>query len=404
MEENVDGFVFKRKKKKRKLNQLNATNNNNSSSSSTLSKFAATSAASSSSSFSSRTNHANVTGTTNLPPISNNLPAYPETTCPANVRGPTFDNIKGSVYEKDAHRLINLFNNVTNKEMESINKVFPADGPYGLFNFLATTVSSDFLTRSKNILLASAKQQEMRAKSNAPYMRPLPLNDQLRAREAVLNSLIDKFEREKESWEKASGKADEEESKHHDNKMLLQESSGDSDGNGNLAFSKPDIVLGSVMSETLKRFVVQIDQIYEVLENSRKKGESLEKQRKALSEVIHATAHYNGAGSSLDMIKGFTRTSKNDGALIRAFTQESSDEIMGTGKHKKNKNSKENSNNSGSDGSVSVVANKKSNALVENDSNVTTVTEEVRQQKEIIEKKATMKKTNPLNLLKNMTA
>ena len=117
---------------------------------------------------------------------------------------------------------------------------------------------------------------------------------------------------------------------------------------------------------------------------------------------LYITAHYNGAGSSLDMIKGFTRTSKNDGALIRAFTQESSDEIMGTGKHKKNKNSKENSNNSGSDGSV--VANKKSNALVENDSNVTTVTEEVRQQKEIIEKKATMKKTNPLNLLKNMTA
>ena len=35
--------------------------------------------------------------------------------------------------------------------------------------------------------------------------------------------------------------------------------------------------------------------------------------------------------------------------------------------------SKENSNNSGSD--VSVVAKKKSNALVENDSNVTTVTE-----------------------------
>ena len=58
-------------------------------------------------------------------------------------------------------------------------------------------------------------------------------------------------------------KADEEESKHHENKMLLQENGGDSDGNGNLAFSKPDIVLGSVMSETLKRFVVQIDQIYE---------------------------------------------------------------------------------------------------------------------------------------------
>ena len=112
----------------------------------------------------------------NLPPMSNNLPTYPDTAYPASVRGPTFDNIKGSVFEKDAHRLINLFNNAVNKEMESINKVFPADGPYGVFNFLATTVSSDFLARAKTILLASAKQQEIRVKSNAPYVRPLPMN------------------------------------------------------------------------------------------------------------------------------------------------------------------------------------------------------------------------------------
>ena len=90
--------------------------------------------------------------------------------------------------------LINLLNNVINKEMESINKAFPADGPYGLFNILATHVSSDFLTKSKSILLASAKQQEMRAKSNAPYARPLPLNDQLRKRETVLKSLINRSE------------------------------------------------------------------------------------------------------------------------------------------------------------------------------------------------------------------
>ena len=135
MEENIDGFVFKRKKKKRKV----SSNKQNTDTSITTSS--------------------NITTSTirKLPPISNDLPAYPETNCPTSVRGPTFDNVKSSMYEKDAHRLINLFNNVINKEMESINKAFPADGPYGLFNILATHVSSDFLTKSKSILSMLAK-------------------------------------------------------------------------------------------------------------------------------------------------------------------------------------------------------------------------------------------------------
>jgi hypothetical protein len=380
MEENIDGFVFKRKKKKRKVS------NNKQNTNTSLSNFITTSS--------------NITASTTrkLPPISNALPAYPETNCPTSVRGLTFDNVKSSMYEKDSHRLINLLNNVINKEMESINKAFPADGPYGLFNILATHVSSDFLTKSKSILLASAKQQEMRAKSNAPYVRPLPLNDQLRKRETVLNSLIDKFEREKESWEKASGKADEEATEYHQKKMLLHADNEDGEANGSLKFSKPDIVLGSEMSETLKRFVVQIDQIYEVLEKSRKSGESLEKQRKSLSEAIHATAHYNGAGSSLDMIKGLTSTSKNDGALIRAFTKASSDAIMGG-----------NNENGTSDiptaSGNSLVTNNSKNALSENSNNVSIISDNEMKEKEIIEQKEKMvTKINPLNILKNMTA
>ena len=119
---------------------------------------------------------------------------------------------------------------------------------------------------------------------------------------------------------------------------LLENEKNEGEENGDLKSLKPDIVLGAEMSETLKRFVVQVDQIYEVLEK-KKEWESLEKQR-SLSEIIHATAHYSGAGSSLDMIKGLTRTSKNDGALIRAFTKEAADDIMGQGNSSKviNKN------------------------------------------------------------------
>ena len=179
---------------------------------------------------------------------------------------------------------------------------------------------------------------------------------------------------------------------------MLQAENEDDEKNGNLQFSKPDIVLGSEMSETLKRFVVQIDQIYEVLEKSRKSGESLEKQRKSLSEAIHATAHYNGAGSSLDMIKGLTSTSKNDGALIRAFTKASSDAIMGG-----------NNENGTSDiptaSSNSLVTNNSKNALSENSNNVSIISDNEMKEKEIIEQKEKMvTKINPLNILKNMTA
>ena len=132
MEENINGFVFKRKKKKRKL--FNGQGKNVAGGS--LVSFA-------------KSQVDTTKNIKNLPPMSNNLPTYPDTAYPASVRGPTFDNIKGSVFEKVAHRLVNLFNNAANKEMESINKVFPADGPYGVFNFLATTVSSDFLARAK---------------------------------------------------------------------------------------------------------------------------------------------------------------------------------------------------------------------------------------------------------------
>ena len=378
MEESINGFVFKRKKKKRKLfNGQGKTVAGGS-----LGSFA-------------KSQVDTTKNIKNLPPMSNNLPTYPDTAYPASVRGPTFDNIKGSVFEKDAHRLINLFNNAVNKEMESINKVFPADGPYGVFNFLATTVSSDFLARAKTILLASAKQQEIRVKSNAPYVRPLPMNDQLRAREAVLTSLIDKFEREKESWEKVSSRAVEEDSQHEKCVKLLENAKNESEESSDLKDLKPDIVLGAEMSETLKRFVVQVDQIYEVLEKSRKNGESLEKQRKSLSEIIHATAHYSGAGSSLDMIKGLTRTSKNDGALIRAFTKEASDNIMGPGNSSKviNKKNKMQSRVDENDSSTKSVANGDS-IINENEGH----------QKGKTQVKEVAKRANPLNLLKNLTA
>ena len=138
--------------------------------------------------------------------------------------------------------------------------------------------------------------------------------------------------------EKVSSRAVEEDSQHEKSVKLLENEKNEGEENGDLKSLKPDIVLGAEMSETLKRFVVQVDQIYEVLEKSRKNGKVW---RSNGSLLVKSFMPVFGAGSSLDMIKGLTRTSKNDGALIRAFTKEAADDIMGQGNSSKVINKKE---------------------------------------------------------------
>jgi hypothetical protein len=251
--------------------------------------------------------------------MSPDLPAYPGTICNPSVRG----NHPGgpTSYEQDAERLIRLFQNVVRDEGNTVNKTYAADGPFGFFNALASTACGEFSARARSVLVASAQQMETRRKMNAPALKSLPANEHLRAREAVLGSLIEKFEREKVSWRKAD-----EEARPYARAAAGEEEDGESGPNASTLEEEeaPIVVeeqveLRKTMTDSIKKLVVQVDQIYEALDRSRKNGESLEKQRRALSKVLHETSHYQ-AGSSSEQVRGLTQTKGQSAAFIRAFT------------------------------------------------------------------------------------
>ena len=264
---------------------------------------------------------------------SDSLPAYPGTKCPPSVRGEVLQDSlgNGSVYEQDAQRLLKLLQNIGNEEMATINASFPAEGPHGHFNLLASSVYNEFLTRAQHILVSSAKQTEMRDKANAPYLKPLPANEHMRARKSVLISLVDKFEREKLSWKKAQVANDPDHESDRDADPMALSVANDDDGG---IVVEEQAALSKAMTESIKKMIVQVDQIYEVLDKSRKSGESLEKRRRELSAILHATAHYT-SGTTKEVIEGFTSTSQpgrvGGGQLIRAFTQNLRAAVSSTG-------------------------------------------------------------------------
>ena len=130
--------------------------------------------------------------------ISADLPAYLGTICKPTVRGQRIqDKTKPATYEEEAERLIKLFENVVKEETRELDKVYSKNGSFKYFNELTTEACKEFTARTRSILMASAKNMEARRKMNAPVLKTLPANEHLRAREAVLGSLIEKFEREK---------------------------------------------------------------------------------------------------------------------------------------------------------------------------------------------------------------